>query len=89
MRRGRAQHALPRLQPEPETRGSDMKRLQTEADRVRRYAQALVTASLTVHRAVTPPYTIIGVRPAVPARWREQLSLTAAAAVAHRRACEG
>jgi hypothetical protein len=50
-----------------------MKRLHTEADRARRYSQALVTASSAVRRAVTWTEGVGTARPAAPKRWQAQL----------------
>lgn len=61
-----------------------MKRMENEADRARRYSKVLVAASLTAPRAFVWP-DVIGFKPAVPARWRAQLSLSAGA-LAQRRA---
>jgi len=64
-----------------------MKRLENEAERLRRYSAALVTAALTVPRAAAW-HEHVGGWTVAPARWRAQLSLPAGAVPAHRRALE-
>jgi hypothetical protein len=65
-----------------------MKRLHNEADRARRYSQALVTASLAVRRAATWPESTSAAPSAVPQRWQERLSLTAGPTLAPPHAVE-
>lgn len=64
-----------------------MKRVENQTEKARRYAEALVSASLQVRDAVAWP-RVIERRPALPGWWGTQLSLSTGAAPALRRAME-
>ena len=50
-----------------------MKRVEKQAERARRYSEALVAASLNVRAAVASP-GVVGRRPKLPGWWEAQLS---------------